>query len=78
MARDTKDIKLMKRLIEMLLKEQQMNLKLRSPRGYGWSHPYVEKMQKPGYGETSLPEDNLDNTKTSPVKISKAFKGSKK
>lgn len=74
MKMSNEEIEIMQFLYEVLLKEQEMNLKIRNPRGYGWSHTYVENTPKPGYGEVSLDKEEQKEEPKMPVKISKAFK----
>lgn len=59
-----------------LLEQMESNLQLRGVRGDASSHPYTRGSRRVyGKSDYSLPEEEEEEEDTSPVKISKAFKG---
>ena len=70
-----KEVKIIDILMS-LLKENDNNLNLRGGRGYSVGHPVpIKKRPRPAYGEINqFEEEEEQNKKPMPVKISRAFK----
>tara|TARA_A100001011_G_scaffold396683_1_gene495203 strand:- start:1836 stop:2054 length:219 start_codon:yes stop_codon:yes gene_type:complete len=64
-------------LILEILKEIESKdtiIKVRGVKGYGASHPYVEKEITPGYGQVDIETKKEKPKKKRLVKVSRAFK----